>query len=118
MILICCRILKCLRKYVNFSTLQTAVFMEMHLFWKNLLAIRPKLCGNCAFSQHFHTRKLRGAFTRKLRGVTIFYAVPLRTLNFFSTEAARLCFKFCRTCFNLINRSTASGFRLNEENEL
>ena len=30
-------------------------------------AIRPKLCGNCAFPQNFHTRKLGE--------ISVFYAV-------------------------------------------
>ena len=36
---------------------------------------RPKLCGNCAFPQNFHTRKLGE--------ITVFYAV-------FITKAAQL----------------------------
>ena len=34
----------------------------------NKVAIRPKLCGSCAFSQNFHTRKLGK--------ITVFFAVP------------------------------------------
>ena len=35
----------------------------MEILWKDTVsakfwAIRPKLCGNCAFPQNFHTRKL------------------------------------------------------------
>ena len=32
-------------------------------------AIRPKLCGNCAFPQNF--------YTRKLGEITVFYAVKV-----------------------------------------
>ena len=32
--------------------------MEKHSFRRVLGANRPKLCGNCAFPQSFHTRKL------------------------------------------------------------
>ena len=41
------------------------------MMWKfcgKAQAIRPKLCGNCAFPQNFHTMKLGE--------ITVFYAVP------------------------------------------
>ena len=46
-------------------------------------AIRPKLCGNCAFPQTFHTRKLGE--------ITVIYAVLL-TLYFI--KAAFIAFSF------------------------
>ena len=36
-------------------------------FFKDDTANRPKLCGNCAFAQNFHTRKLGE--------ITVFFAV-------------------------------------------
>ena len=46
----------------------------MEILWKDtvtayFLVNRPKLCGNCAFPQNFHTRKLGE--------ITLFYAVVM-----------------------------------------
>ena len=45
--------------------------MERHSFRD-----RPKLCGNCAFPQNFHTKKLGE--------ITVFYAVCVELINFYS----------------------------------
>ena len=39
------------------------LFLGVKILWKHTVSAefrvnRPKLCGNCAFSQNFHTRKL------------------------------------------------------------
>ena len=46
----------------------------VEILWKGTVssefrAIRPKLCGNCAFPQNFHTRKLSE--------FSVFYAVSV-----------------------------------------
>ena len=50
----------------------------MEILWKRSVStesptIRPKLCGNCAFSQNF--------YTRKLGKITVFYAVFVMQQN-------------------------------------
>ena len=44
------------------NTAKNNLILPNFLVWKFCgkaqFAIRPKLCGNCAFPQHFHTRKL------------------------------------------------------------
>ena len=55
-------------KYCHFTW-----FPGVEILWKGTVSakfqaiIRPKLCGNCAFPHHFHTRKLGE--------ITVFYAV-------------------------------------------
>ena len=46
-------------KPLNFQCRQFTIYMH----------IRPKLCGNCAFPQNFHTRELGE--------ISVFYAVML-----------------------------------------
>ena len=43
-------------------------------------ANRPKLCGNCAFPQNVHTRKLGG--------ITIFYAVTIAIFLYTNAETS------------------------------
>ena len=43
-------------------------FVERHSF--RIVSNHPKLCGNCAFPQNFHTRKLGE--------ITVLYAVPVQ----------------------------------------
>ena len=52
-------------------------FRGVEILWKGTVssefrAIRPKLCGNCAFPQNFHTAELGE--------ITVFYAVRLLKL--------------------------------------
>ena len=56
--------------YVNYGN--STQFPDVEVLWRGtvpaeFLAIRPKLCGYCAFPQNFHTRKLGGT--------TIFFEV-------------------------------------------
>ena len=55
-----CDMLHCI-KYRNFT-----LFFGVEILWKDI-AIRPKLCGNCAFPQNLRTRILGET--------TVFYAV-------------------------------------------
>ena len=52
---------------INFIQTKIIQFSESTFKIKVTLAIRPILCGNCAFPQNFHTRKLGE--------ITVFYTV-------------------------------------------
>ena len=53
-----------LQKYRNFTE-----FPGVEILWKGTVLIHQKLCGNCAFLQNFHTRKLGE--------IAVFFAVQL-----------------------------------------
>ena len=59
-------------------------------------AIRPKLCGNCAFPQNFHTRKLGK--------VTAFYAV--RALGESPRTPQKLCVSAQSFCSRKLDKIT------------
>ena len=73
-------------KLFSISTAKNTVISPDFLMWKfcgkaqlphsfGQFAIRPKLCGNCAFPQNFHTRKLSE--------ITVFFvACHLTHINF------------------------------------
>ena len=64
--------------------------MKRHSF-RIVSAIRPKPCGNCAFSQNFHKWKLGQ--------IPVFYAVNIITTKFFVkiilSEWLTVTFSFC-----------------------
>ena len=72
----CNRYIRFFRKWKWRCTVKNIVISPNFLVWKfcrkaqfsaYFRAIRPKLCGNCAFPQSFHTRKLGE--------ITVFFAV-------------------------------------------
>ena len=54
-------------KYPNFTKFPGVEILRKGTVTTEFRAIRPKLCGNCAFPQNFHTRKLGE--------ITVFYAM-------------------------------------------
>ena len=55
------------------SERHSLLFVESHSFRRVSVAIRPKLCENCAFAQSFHIRRLGE--------ITVFYVVWVITRN-------------------------------------
>ena len=56
------------KKYRNFTWFPGVEILQKGTVSAQFRAIRPKLCGNCAFPQNFHTRKSGE--------ITVFFAVP------------------------------------------
>ena len=103
-------------KYRNFTW-----FSDVEILWKSIVSAEfrenhPKLCGNCAFPQNFHPRKL-GA-------ITTFYAVIVFLYETFclSKRSSILLFNsscFCSiACVMILTRSkyTKNHYRMNIDN--
>ena len=60
-------------KYRNFNQFPVVEILRKGTVSTQFLVIHPNLCGNCAFPQNFHTRKLFET--------TVFYAEPSMILT-------------------------------------